>query len=285
MAKTTLAQFGNSSSDYLKMFAVAEGKVGKTTFLAASALGALPHQTEGLVDKPENLHILGFDEAFVDGLLKFIKDSCKKSDAYLNVSVHDLTDVIRKASVGEGWSFEVGNAVQQELAAIRADIAKGGVHAVLFSSLTGLAVGIEMGLAGAPKTGVKSAGMDMAKWGSFGHQLSHLRNIAQTDTHHTLWEGHITKTSAKDDDDKKETVSISGKVGQNWGFNVEQVVRLRREMVKYPNTTVDKVYMDTRPTLDFVSGGRGFNESLQQKEYDLVEMAKKLGKKVGGFKG
>lgn len=285
MPKTTLAQFGNSSSDFLKLFAVAEGKVGKTTYLAASCLGALPHQKKGLVDKPENLHILGFDEAFVDGLLKFLKDSCRRPDSYLNVSVHDLTDIIRKASVGEGWSFEVGNAVQAELTAIRADIAKGGVHAILFSSLTGLAVGIEMGLAGAPKTGVKSAGMDMAKWGSFGHQLSHLRNIAQTDTHHTLWEGHITKTSGKDDEDRKETVSIAGKVGQNWGFNVEQVVRLRREMMKYPNTPVDKVYMDTRPTLDFVSGGRGFNEALQPKEYDLVEMAEKLGKKVGGFVG
>ena len=70
MAKQTLSAFGNSSSDFLKMFTVAEGKVGKTTYLAASCLGALPHQTKGgLVDKPENLHIIGFDEAFVDGLL------------------------------------------------------------------------------------------------------------------------------------------------------------------------------------------------------------------------
>ena len=81
MAKTSLVQFGNSSSDFMKMFAVAEGKVGKTTYLAASCLGALPHQTEGLVDKPENLHIIGFDEAFVDGLLRFLKESCKKPDA------------------------------------------------------------------------------------------------------------------------------------------------------------------------------------------------------------
>ena len=106
--------------------------------------------------------------------------------------------------------------------------------------------------------------------------------MAQSDTHHTFWEGHITKTSGKEDE-AKETISISGKVGLNFGFNVEQVVRLRREMAKYPNTTVDKVFMDTRPSLDFVSGGRGFNEALGAKEYDLVEVAEKLGKKVGGF--
>ncbi len=285
MAKQTLSAFGNSSSDFLKMFAVAEGKVGKTTYLAASCLGALPHQTKGgLVDKPEHLHIIGFDEAFVDGLLKFLRDSCKKSAAYLNLSVHDLTDVTRKSSMGADWNYDVSNAVQATMSGIKSEVTKGGVHAVIFSSLTGMANGIEMGLAGAPVPGKKGAGMDMAKWGAFNHQLNHLRNMAQADTHHTFWEGHVTKTRAKDEEDQKETVSISGKIGQNWGFNVEQVVRLRREAVKYPNTTIDKVFMDTRPTLDFVSGGRGFNESLAAREYDLVEMAEKLGKKVGGFK-
>lgn len=283
MAKQSLADFGNSSSDFLKMFAVAEGKVGKTTYLAASCLGALPHQKKGLVDKAESLHIIGFDEAFVDGLLKFIRDSCKRGEAYTKLSVHDLTDVVRKSSVGSDWNYDVSNAVQAEMASIKAEIARGGVHALIFSSLTGLANGIEMGLSGAPVPGKKGAGMDMAKWGSFNHQLNHIRNMAQADTHHTFWEGHVTKTRAKDEEDQKETVSISGKIGQNWGFNVEQVVRLRREMVKYPNTTIDKVYMDTRPTLDFVSGGRGFNESLSPKEYDLVEMAEKLGKKIGGL--
>lgn len=285
MAKQSLEAFGNSSSDFLKMFAVAEGKVGKTTFLTASCLGALPHQTKGLVDKAENLHIIGFDEAFVDGLLKFLRDTCKKPAAYLKLSVHDLTDHVRKASAGADWNYAVHNAVLAELNQIKAEVVRGGIHALVFSSLTGMANGIEAGLAGAVDPAKKGAGMDMSKWGSFGHQLNSIRNMAQADTHHTFWEGHITKTSAKDEEDQKETISVSGKVGKNWGFNVEQVVRLRREMAKYPNTTVDKVYMDTRPTLDFVSGGRGFNESLDAREYDLVLMAEKLGKKVGGFTG
>ena len=136
MAKQTLSAFGNSSSDFLKMFAVAEGKVGKTTYLAASCLGALPHQTKGLVDKPENLHIIGFDEAFVDGLLKFIRDSCKKSAGYLNLSVHDLTDIVRKSSTGSDWNYDVNNAVLNALPGIKAEVTKGVVHALIFSSLT-----------------------------------------------------------------------------------------------------------------------------------------------------
>lgn len=284
MASTKLADFGNSSSDFLKMFAVAEGKVGKTTFLAASCLGALPHQTEGLVDKPENLHILGFDEAFVDGLVRFIKESCKRSDDYLRLSVHDLTQVTRKAFNGQGWNYAVYNAIMAELQAINNEIKKGGIHATIFSSLSGLAGGIKAGLAGAPDPAKKGSGMDQSKWDAMSHQLNALRNFAQDDTQHVFWEGHVMKSSAAKEEDQKEENGIQGSAGKSWGFNVEQVVRLRREMAKYPNTPVDKVYMDTRPTLDFVAGGRGFNESLDAKEYDLVQVAKKLGKKVGGWK-
>lgn len=284
MAATKLADFGNSSSDFLKMFAVAEGKVGKTTFLAASCLGALPHQTEGLVDKPENLHIIGFDEAFVDGLVRFIKESCKRSDDYLKLSVHDLTQVTRKAFNGQGWNYSVYNAIMSELQTINNEIKKGGIHATVFSSLSGLAGGIKAGLAGAPDPTKKGSGMDQSKWDAMSHQLNALRNFAQDDTQHVFWEGHVMKSSAAKEEDQKEENGIQGSAGKSWGFNVEQVVRLRREMAKYPNTPVDKVYMDTRPTLDFVAGGRGFNESLDAKEYDLVQVAKKLGKKVGGWK-
>lgn len=286
MAKTSLEQFGNSSSDFLKAFCVAEGKVGKTTYLVAGALGALPHQTEGgLVDKAEHLHVLGFDEAFADGLLRFLRDTCRKPADYLKVSIHDLTDVARKAyRSGDGWDYALSTAVQGEIAAIKAEAQRGGVHAIVYSSLTGLANGIKAGLAGTPNPSKKGSGMDQAKWDAMSHQLNYIRNISQEDLWHTFWEGHITKTAGKDEEDRKETNGIQGNAGKLWGFNVEQVFRLRREMSKYPNTTIDKVYMDTRPSLDFVSGGRGFNEALDAKEYDIVAVAKKLGKKVGGFK-
>lgn len=283
MPKLTLAAQGNSSSKFMKALVAAEGKVGKTTFLVASILGALPGQKHGLVDKPENLHILGFDEAFVDGLLKFLVDTCKRPDC-ATVSLYPFTSEIRRASMGGGWDMSVSAAVLKAQAEIQQEIKKGGVHAQIYSSLTGLALGIEAGLAGAPDPNKKGAGMDQSKWGAFSHQLNHIRNTAQSDTHHTFWEGHITKTSGAEESERKDTISVAGKVGQNWGFNVEQVFRLRREMAKYPNTKIDKVFMETRPTLDFVSGGRGFNESLDPKEYDLVAVAEKLGKTVGGYR-
>lgn len=280
MAKQSLDVFGNSSSDFLKLLAVAEAKVGKTTFLAASCLGALPHQKKGLVDKAEHLHILGFDEAFVDGLLRFITDSCKRGPAFTKVSVHDLTDVTRKSGATSDWDFNLTNAVTAEIQQIKSEIARGGIHAVLVSSLTGLAMGLQNGMAGPPNPSKKGGGMDQSKWQDMSRQLNATRNMLQTDTHHTLWEGHVMKGV-----EDKETMNVSGSAGKNFAFNVEQVVRLRREMAKYPNTNIDKVYMDTRPALDFASGGRSFNECLQPKEYDLVEVAEKLGKKIGGFNG
>ena len=285
MAKQTLAAFGNTSSDYLTGFFVAEGKVGKTTFLAASCLGALPHQKKGLVDKPENLHLIGFDEAFVDGLLRFIRESCKRGPEYANLSVHDLTGVTHKAAFGGGWDYGVYNATLSELRGIQQEVKRGGVHATIFSSLSGLASGIKAGLAGSPDPTKKGSGMDQSKWDGMSHQLNALRNAAQDDTQHIFWEGHIMKSSAAKEEDQKDENGIQGSAGKSWGFNVGSVVRLRREQSKYPGTNVDKVFMDTRPTLDFMSGGRGFNEVLAAREYDLVEMAEKLGKKVGGFGG
>lgn len=285
MAKQALSAFGNSSSDFLTVFAVAPGKVGKTTYLAASCLGALPHQKKGLVDKPENLHLIGFDQSFVDGLLRFLKESCKKGPEYLGLSVHDLTGVTRKASTGSGWDYGVYNAAMAELRQIQADVKKGGIHATIFSSLSGLAAGVKAGLAGAPDSSKKGSGMDQSKWDGLSHQLNTLRNAAHDDTQHIFWEGHIVKSSGAKEEDQKDENGIQGSAGKTWGFHVDAVCKLQREMSKYPGTTIDKVYMDTRPTLDFVSGGRGFNEALDAREYDLVLMAEKLGKKVGGYTG
>lgn len=287
MAKTALNVFGNSTADHLRLWDVAEGKVGKTTYIVASCLGALPHQTEGLVDKPEHLHIFGFDESFADGLVRFIKETCKKPDDYLKVSVHDLTEKVRAMyTSADGWNYGLYNAVMAEIQSFKQEVNREkGVHALLFSSLTGLAGGLKAGLAGAPDSSKKGSGMDQSKWDSLAHQLNAIRNAAQDDTHHTFWEGHVSKGSGKDEEAQKETTHVQGSAGKSWGFNVDQVVRLRREASKYTGTTIDKVFMETRPSLDFVSGGRGFNEAVDPREYDLVVLAKKLGKKVGGYKG
>ena len=286
MGVTTLKDFGNSSSDFLKMLALAEGKVGKTTYLAASCLGALPHQTRGLVDVPQNLHIVGFDEAFVDGLHDFIVKQCGKPESYLGVSVHDMTEVRRASGAKGEWDYSLYNAMQQEIKLIGEAIKKGGVHAVLVSSLTGLVEGLEAGLSGPPNPQKRGGGMDQSKWMDLSRQITHIRNLLQFDNAHVFWEGHVmreTKSAQGGEPVVEEKVAMHGAAGKNFAFNVESVVRLRREMMKYPGTGVDKVYMDTKPSVGFVSGGRGF-AALADREYDLVEVAAKLGKKIGGHK-
>ncbi len=287
MAATSLKSFGNSSSDYMKSFVVAEGKVGKTTYLAAAALGALPHQKMGLVDTPKHLHILGFDEAFVDGLHDFIVKTCGKPEAWLDVSIHDMTEARRGCGKSGEWDYSLYNAVVAEAKAITAEAAKGGVHAVIVSSLTGLAEGLEAGLSGPPNPSKKGGGMDMSKWQDLSRQVVHIRNVLQQDNLHAFWEGHVSRFSKAAQNGEatvEEKIELHGGSGKNFSFNVEQVFRLRREMQKYPGTAVDKVYVDTKPNLGFISGGRGF-AALADREYDLVEVATKLGKKVGGFKG
>lgn len=282
---TPLKSFGNSSSDYMKSFVVGEGKVGKTTYLAASCLGALPGQTRGLVDKPENLHVFGFDEGFVDGLHDFITKFCGKPESYLDVSVHDMTEARRAAGRGSDWDYGLYTAVIKEAKVISDAAKRGGVHAVIVSSLTGLAEGFEMGLQGPPNAEKRGGGMDMSKWQDLGRQITHVRNVLQQDAIHVFWEGHVTKAEKMEGGQKvvEEKIVMHGDKGRNFGFNVEHVFRLRREMTKYPGTQIDKVYVDTKPSLGFVSGGRGV-AALSDREYDLVDVATKLGKKVGGWK-
>jgi hypothetical protein len=182
------------------------------------------------------------------------------------------------------WDYSFFNAMMSKIRDIRGTIAKTpGVHAVVASSLTGLAEALQRGMSGPPDGSKKGGGMDQAKWQDLSRQLVEMRNLLQVDTHHMFWEGHVLSTTK--DGVSVEEAGVPGKVGKNWGFNVDQVFRLRRELrVVYPGTQVEKQYLDTKPTLDFTSGGRGFTGVLEPKEYDLVEVAAKLGYKVGGFR-
>lgn len=285
MPAQSLAAMGNTTEQYLSAFVGAEGKAGKTSFLAASCLGALPWQTEGLVDKPENLHILGFDAAFADGLVDFITTRCGKPAPYLNVSIRSLTQAAKDAGSTSEWDYGFYSAVMREIKEIKALAAKGGVHACIVSSLTGLAEALVNGLAGPPKPDNKGAGMSQPKWGDFARQVSSLRNELQDDKLHVFWEGHVSVSTKKvgNDDVTVESIAIPGQSGRNFGFNVGHVMRLRRELTKHPGTQVDKVFLDMKPTMGFMSNGRGA-AMLSDRENDLVLVAKKLGKKVGGFK-
>lgn len=277
----------SSKSQFLKAYVVAGGKEGKTTFLVASCLGALPHQKQGLVTEPAHLHIIGIDSNAVGGLGAFLTKVCGKDDRFLDVDVHNMQDAANLVSAGKSdWDYSFFNAMMAKVKDVRAAIQKTpGVHAVIMSSLTGLAESLQRGMAGPPDPSKKGGGMDAAKWQDLSRQLIEIRNLLQLDTHHMFWEGHVFSAGGGMNGVAHEEAGVAGKVGKNWGFNVDQVFRLRRELRQcYPNTQVEKQYVDTKPTLEFTSGGRGFTGVLADKEYDLVDVASKLGYKVGGFK-
>lgn len=271
-----------AKSQYMKSLVVSEGKSGKTTFLVSSILGALPGQKQGLVTTPKHLHVLAFDSNAVGGLAEFLTKICGRADEVLDVCVHNMAAAFAKAAESQAdWDYGFFNAVCAEISAVKREIAATpGVHAVLASSLTGLSEGLQRGLAGPPSASKKGGGMDMAKWQDLSRQLIEIRNKLQSDHHHIFWEGHVMKTGGADPQD---TMGVQGSAGKNWSFNVEQVFRLRRQTDKHPGTVIDKQYLETRPSLDFVSGGRGFTGILADKEYDLVDVAAKLGYRTGGY--
>lgn len=288
---TTLAELGKSASPYAKQVYMADAKLGKTTWLVASLLGALPGQTESVVSAPENLHILGFDEGFADGLSEFIIGACKKSPALLNVTVHDLSEARRKSGLSAGNDYTFSNAVQAEIMKINAATAKPGIHAVVASSLTGLTEGLYTGLAGLPggqseETGkvLKGGGMDQSKWQDLERQVIAIRNRLQTNQHHVFWEAHIYQDKKLQGNQEVLVEALAagkGGGGKHFGANVEFVFRLRREAAKFPNTIIDKCFVDTKPSMGTFTTGRKAT-LLEDRETDLVQILKKLGKKTNG---
>jgi hypothetical protein len=283
------------SSQFAKILAASEAKVGKTSYLVASALGVLPWQKEGgIVDDPRHMHILTFDANAAGGLAKFLTQTCGAPKEALQFKVYNLQDDMRKTSVGDGdYDTTFYAAVLQALDMI-AQSAK-GVPFVLMSSLTGLAQGLERGIVGPPRTqeqGNVKGYSDPSKWKMLAHQINEVRNFAQVDNWHVAWEAHIDKPASmqvgKDGGDApKETISVSGQAGRNFGYNVEQVFRIYRQYgSKYSHpsgekTNCDLVYLNTRPMMDFIASGRGFTENLNEKEYDPTAALRKLGVKIG----
>jgi hypothetical protein len=283
-----LAELGKSSAKYAKDAIMAETKSGKTTWLVASLLGALPHQKESVVSTPADLHLLGFDEGFGDGLGDFIINSCKKSDALLGVTVHNLADIRRKSGSEKDWDFTfqaaATEAANKILAATSAAHKAGRVSAVVVSSLTGLNEGLQTGLAGPPNEAKKGGGMDLSKWQDLERQIIALRNKLHVDTHHTFWECHVMKAEKMEGNQKtivEEVDAGAGKGGKHFGANVEFIFRLRREAAKYEGTQVDKCFIDTKPTMGTFATGRKAT-LLADRETDLVEILKKLGKTTNG---
>jgi len=272
------------SSKYAKALAVAEAKVGKSSYLIASALGVLPwQQYGGIVDSPRNLHVITFDANALGGIAKFLTETCGAPAEALKFNVYNMQDDVRAVSkMGSDWDYTLYNTFNEVVNKVGSKAR--GVPMVLVSSLTGLAQGLERALAGPPGVKARGAGMDQSKWAAYAHWLSEIRNLVQQDDWHCWWEGHIYKPPAtgQNQESRPETLQISGKSGQNFAYNVEQVFRIRRRFgLKYKTSRVEETYLDTAPTLDFISGGRSFTESLKEKEADPTTVSAKLGLKVG----
>ncbi len=279
----------HQSSQYLKLLAVSEAKVGKTCTLVAQALGVFPGQKYGgIVDRPENLHVLALDSGAVTGVKNFLTQSCKAPVEALGVNIWPFeNEVAQLSQQKDGWSWALHNNIMQVRQRIGERAAKGGTHALIISSLSTLAQGIKRSISGDPAAaGKRGAGMDMAKWDAYSNQLSELRWSLQSGNWHTIWEGHVTAGPPKDDKDedspKKETLSVQGKAGSYFSQNVEQILRIKRMYgERIGDSKVDKVVFDTQPTLEFIASGRAFTEMLEPRETDLTLVCHKLGLKIG----
>lgn len=270
------------SSKFGKVTAVSEPKTGKSSYLVAGVLGVLPWQSKGgIVDTPEHLNVFTFDAGALDGIRRFLLETCKAPEAALNFTVYNLEDDIRKLYANDvDYDMSLYNTVLSAVTSALEDVRKKpGVHACLFSSLTGLAKGLERGVNGPPKTSAsgKVGVSDQSKWQVIAAKLTEIQNWVQQDVWHSFWEGHIDKAPTMGADTAKESIQVSGKAGRSWAFNTPQVFRIRRQMGStHPGTKCDLIYLDTRPNLEFIAGGRSFTEALDPKEYDPAEAFRKL---------
>lgn len=285
------------SSKYAKALMVAEPKEGKSCFLVASALGVLPWQRHGgVVDRPEHLHILTFDQGALVGVDRFITQSCKAGKEALAYNVYNFQDDVRRVCIGEDdYDFSIHNGIISTIAQISEQAKRGGTHVVVVSSLTRMVEAVQRGLFGPPAKRTDDARANRAsrgqadenKWGKFAQLVSEIRDYIQVDDFHTIWEGHITTSKIRQkgatDEYSKEVLAIQGRSSQTFPLNVEQVFRVRRSYGQRVNSfNVDEAYLDCKPSLDFVCNGRSFNEAgLTEHEMDMTTVFHKLGLRVG----
>lgn len=278
------------SSDFANSLVAADAKMGKTMFILGSLLGILPWQKKGgVISKPRHLHVLTFDAGALSGFRRFALESCKASEEALGFRVYNMQEDLKTVATGTmDYDRTFFNSVMSVIQTVRERVAQeGGVHALHISSLTGMVEGLLRSVSG-PAAKKKGGGMDQSKWGDFAGQVADIRSFAALGQWHTIWEAHIWRPPAtgqnKDDENvpQKETLMMPGKSGQNFPYNVEQVFRVRREFNNnYEGSPVDFTYLDTKGSLDFISGGRNFTEALKPQEPDMTRAFMRLGLKVG----
>lgn len=270
------------SSPYAKTMAASEAKVGKTCFLIAGALGCLPWQKHGgIVDKPENLHVIATDSNAIGGVKRFLLETCRAPKEALNFKVYNMQADLLLSSGSDNYDYTFLNTINEILQKVHER--KRGVPLVLGSSLTGIAEGLLNGLR-SPAGENKGGGMDISKWSDFALQVTQVRNTFHAGDWHTIWEAHVLKMIRKGQGEtvEIESIQVPGQSGVNFPYNVEQFFRIRRMYgQKWEGSNCDKVYLDPRPTYGFITNGRNFNEALNDKEYDPAIAFHKLGLTIG----
>ncbi len=272
------------SSPYAKLLAMSEAKVGKSCFLVAGLLGQLPWQKHGgVVDKPENLHVITTDSNALGGIKRFLLETCNAPKESLNFRVYNMQQDLLTAATSEEYDYTFLNTLTEALNLIQSRVK--GTPVVLASSLTGIAEGLLNGIKSPPGQN-RGGGMDMAKWADFAGQVASIRNSFHCGNWHTIWEAHILKMVRKGQGgtETSEGIQIPGQAGVNFPYNVEQVARIRRTFgQKFEGSNCDVSYFDTQSTPEFISNGRNFNEALNPKERCITTMFKKLGLQCGGW--
>jgi hypothetical protein len=292
MKEMSLATY--QASPWAKALIPAAGKEGKTTGLLASILGVLPEQTEGgIVSHPSHLHVITADSGALSGALRFLVESCRAPKEVGAVHVMNMQGDVGEAAKAKEYDAKLWGELLACIDTAYERAAKGGVHALLISSLTGFAEAILRTLSGGPSIQgdgtFKKSSMDQNKWAFYANQLAELQRYAQREGVHTFWEAHLHKQVKGVDEfgapQEVDSLLIQGRQGGQFSYNVEQIFRLTRKFgQKYPGTRVDRIHFNCRPTLGFIANGRSFTEVLSAEEPDLTVAFRKLGLKVGGWR-
>jgi hypothetical protein len=270
------------SATYAKALVAGESKSYKTASLVAWSLGLFPWQKNGgIVSRPEDLNVITFDSGALAGVNTFLKKTLNAPEEAFKYKVWNFQDEARQIFAStQPYDHSLYNSVLS-LQSRLAESIGGGTPVVIFSSLTVLAMSLERAIMGPPTgTGKTGKGVgDEDRWGLLKRQLFTIQNSYQVDKWHMFWEAHVMKGT----EDGKETLQISGSAGRNWGVNMEQIFRLQRgqKVPSPPGTLLEQMSLNTRPTAEFMAGGRNFSELLDPMEPDLTVALHKLGLKVG----
>lgn len=287
--------YQENSSKFGNILLTSKPKIGKTAFIITQILGVFPKQEYGLVTKPEHLHIFSFDTQALMFIDSFITKLCKKPEGYLDYKVYNFEEDVKKVFLSDAQlDYTLFDSLKSTILTIINQIKPGEIHALAFSSLTGMAEGLKRSIAGAPKRGSSGSSMDPNKWQAFDSMISELRGLTKSEKMHTFWEGHEEKTETfsvganKDSPVKVEeklNIHVPGSAGRNFAFNVGHHFTIMRNLGnKITDTGIEEMYINTVSSANQINSGRGVTQFLNPREFDLVKAFEKMGFHTGKFK-